>query len=258
MLQRQFILKKYASLRRETMKNKTKYILQRILGFNNYLKIFSRFKIATLKNDKNEKDFFAFMDLLQNPQNILDLGANIGVMSVHLAERFPNASVHAVEPLQTNMDVLKYTIKKSKLQNVKTYQTALGDEVCTLQMVLPKDGETRLHGLSHVLHDSIEEWNEGDKFDVPCTTVDLLFGHLDVQGIKIDVENFEFYVLNGAKDLLNRCKPVVYAELWDNENRQKCFALMRELGYSIHCVIDGQVVNWDKSIITQNFVFQAK
>jgi FkbM family methyltransferase len=258
LLQRQFILKKYASLRRETMKNKTKYILQRILGFNNYLKIFSRFKIATLKNDKNEKDFFAFMDLLHNPTNILDLGANIGVMSVHLAERFPNATVHAVEPLQTNMDVLKYTIEKSKVQNVKTYQTALGDEVCTLQMVLPKDGETRLHGLSHVLHDSIEEWNEGDKFDVPCTTVDLLFGHLDVQGIKIDVENFEYFVLNGAKSLLKRSKPVVYAELWDNENRQKCFALMRELGYSIHCVIDGQVVNWNESITTQNFVFQVK
>jgi FkbM family methyltransferase len=156
------------------------------------------------------------------------------------------------------MDVLKYTIEKSKVQNVKTYQTALGDEVCTLQMVLPKDGETRLHGLSHVLHDSIEEWNEGDKFDVPCTTVDLLFGHLDVQGIKIDVENFEYFVLNGAKSLLKRSKPIVYAELWDNENRQKCFALMREFGYSIHSVIDGQVVCWNESITTQNFVFQMK
>jgi FkbM family methyltransferase len=240
------------------MKNKTKYILQRILGFNTYLRIFSRFKIATLKNDKNEKDFFAFMGLLHNPTNILDLGANIGVMSVHLAERFPNATVHAVEPLQTNMDVLKYTIEKSKVQNVKTYQTALGDEVCTLQMVLPKDGETRLHGLSHVLHDSIEEWNEGDKFDVPCTTVDLLFGHLDVQGLKIDVENFEFYVLNGAKDLLNRCKPVVYAELWDNENRQKCFNLMQELGYEIHCVVNERLTPWTAEIETQNFVFLNK
>lgn len=240
------------------MKNKTKYILQRILGFNNYLKIFSRFKIATLKSDKNEKDFFVFMDLLQNPLNILDLGANIGVMSVHLAERFPDATIHAVEPLQPNMDVLKYTIEKSKVQNVKTYQTALGDEVCTLQMVLPKDGETRLHGLSHVIHDSIDEWNDGEKFDVPCTTVDLLFGHLEVQGIKIDVENFEFFVLNGAQSLLKRCKPVVYAELWDNENRQKCFTLMQELGYEIHCVVDEQLSPWSSKIETQNFVFLNK
>lgn len=240
------------------MKNKTKYILQRILGFNNYLKIFSRFKIATLKNDKNEKDFFVFMDLLQNPQNILDLGANIGVMTVHLAERFPQATIHAVEPLQTNMDVLKYTLEKSKLKNVQTYQTALGDEICTLEMVLPKDGETRLHGLSHVIHESISEWNEGERFEVPCTTVDTLFGEEQVQGIKIDVENFEFYVLNGAKELISRCKPVVYAELWDNDNRQKCFTLMQGLGYSIYCVIDEDLVEWIPDIATQNFVFQAK
>ena len=87
------------------MKNKTKYILQRILGFDRYLRIFSRFKIATLKNDKNERDFFAFMDLLENPKHILDLGGNIGVMTVHLAARFPEAKIHAVEPLQPNMYV---------------------------------------------------------------------------------------------------------------------------------------------------------
>lgn len=237
------------------MKNKTKYFLQRILGFNTYLKIFSRFKIATLKNDKNEKDFFVFMDLLDNPEHILDLGANIGVMSVHLAARFPNATIHAVEPLQTNMDVLKYSLEKSKVQNVKTYQTALGDEVCTLQMVLPKDGETKLHGLSHVLHASIEDWNVGDQFEVPCTTVDVLFGQLDVQGVKIDVENFEYFVLNGAKSLLERCKPVVYAELWDNENRYKCFNLMRDLGYEIHCVLDEKLSKWNEEISTQNFIF---
>jgi len=57
-------------------------------------------------------------------------------------------------------------------------------------MVLPEDGATRLHGLSHVIHDSIEVWNDGERFTVPCTTVDLLFGALDIQGIKIDVEKF--------------------------------------------------------------------
>jgi FkbM family methyltransferase len=237
------------------MKNKTKYLLQRILGFNTYLKVFSRFKIATLKKDKNEKDFFVFLKLLQDPKHILDLGANIGVMSVHLAECFPDATIHAVEPLKTNMDVLKYSLEKSKVGNVKTYQTALGDYICKLQMVLPKDGETLLHGLSHVVHDSIKEWNEGDFFEVPCTTVDVLFGQLDVQGIKIDVENFEFFVLKGAELLLKRCKPIVYAELWDNENRQKCFSFMKELGYEVFCVVNDRLTKYNAVIDTQNFMF---
>lgn len=240
----------------QIMKNKTKYILQKLLGFDRYLRVFSRFKIATLKNDKKERDFFAFMDLLKDPVNILDLGANIGVMTVHLAERFPNATIHAVEPLEPNMQVLKYSVEKSKVQNVKTYQTALGDHDCTLEMVLPKDGATKLHGLSHVIHDSIEEWNEGERFTVDCTTVDKLFGHLNVQGIKIDVENFEFFVLKGAHKLLEESKPIVYAELWDNENRTKCFGLMTSLGYKIHCVVDQMVLPWEENISTQNFIFR--
>jgi len=237
------------------MKNKTKYILQRILGFDRYLRVFSRFKIATLKSDKKERDFFAFMDLLEDPKHILDLGANIGVMTVHLAERFPHAKIHAVEPLQPNMAVLKYTVEKSKVRNVIPYQTALGDKECTLEMVLPKDGATRLHGLSHVLHDSIETWNEGERFTVPCTTVDLLFSHLDIQGVKIDVENFEFFVLQGAQAMLQRCKPIVYAELWDNDNRKNCFQLMQDLGYKIYCVVDQNVRPWKPEIETQNFIF---
>jgi FkbM family methyltransferase len=237
------------------MKNKTKYILQRILGFDRYLRIFSRFKIATLKNDKKERDFFAFMDLLEKPKNVLDLGANIGVMTVHLAERFPNAKIHAVEPLQPNMEVLKYTVEKSNVLNVIPYQTALGEKECMLEMVLPKDGATRLHGLSHVIHDSIEAWNDGERFTVPCTTVDLLFGALDIQGIKIDVENFEYFVFLGAKKLLSRCRPIVYAELWENENRQHCFKLMHDLGYEIYCVVDQQVRLWKPEIETQNFIF---
>jgi FkbM family methyltransferase len=238
------------------MKNKTKYILQQVLGFNRYLRIFSRYKIATLKNDKKERDFFAFLELLNQPTNILDLGANIGVMTVHLAERFPKATIHAVEPLAPNMETLQYTIKKSSVSNVVTYQTALGDCEGTVEMVLPKDGETRLHGLSHVVHHTIADWNHGERYQVPCTTLDHLFSGLDIQGIKIDVENFEFFVLKGGEQLLKRCKPIVYAELWDNENRQKCFEFMQNLGYEICCVQNQAVVRWNKSMPTQNFIFK--
>lgn len=240
------------------MKNKTKYLLQRILGFERYLRIFSRFKIATLKNDKNERDFFAFMATLKNPSNILDIGANIGVMTVHLAEKFPEAKIHAIEPLKPNMDVLKYTVEKRKLRNVITYQTALGDKQCSLEMVMPKDGETRLHGLSHVIHDSIQEWNNGQRFEVSCDTVDNLFGQLDIQGIKIDVENFEYFVLKGAENLIKRSKPVIYAELWDNDNRTKCFELMQNLNYGIFCVQDQIITPWNLGIQTQNFIFKPE
>jgi FkbM family methyltransferase len=156
------------------------------------------------------------------------------------------------------MDILKYTVKKRKLSNVITYQTALGDQKGMIEMVMPKDGKTRLHGLSHVVHDSIREWNNGQRFEVSCDTVDNLFGQLDVQGIKIDVENFEYFVLKGAQNLIKRCKPVIYAELWDNDNRKKCFELMKNLNYGIYCVQDQKITPWNKNIQTQNFIFKPE
>ena len=196
------------------------------------------------------------MNLLNKPKNILDIGANIGVMTVHLAERFPGATIHAVEPLKPNLDALKYSLSKRNLNNFRIYETALGDQICNLEMVMPEDGNTRLHGLSHVVHESIDQWNKGTIYQVPCTTLDHLFPNLEVQGIKIDVENFEFFVLKGAQQLISRCHPLIYAELWDNENRSNCFDLMKSYNYKILCVSNDQIVEWDPEIETQNFIFQ--
>jgi hypothetical protein len=70
------------------------------------------------------------------------------------------------------------------------------------------------------------------------------------------VENFEFFVLDGAKKLLMKNKPVVYAELWDNENREKCFALFNNLNYKTFVVLDNTLVEYNSAAHKkQNFIF---
>jgi hypothetical protein len=55
------------------------------LGLDNYLFLFSLFIIKKLRWDKNEKDFIHFLNLLPREGIVLDIGANIGVMSYYLA-----------------------------------------------------------------------------------------------------------------------------------------------------------------------------
>ncbi len=93
------------------MKNSIKRILQKILGFNNYLFIFSLFTIIKLKWDKNEKDFIHFMKLIKGEGIILDIGANIGIMSTHLSRKFKNDEIIAFEPMPENIRTLE-RIKK--------------------------------------------------------------------------------------------------------------------------------------------------
>lgn len=239
------------------MKNTVKYILQKLLGFQFYLYVFSLFKIRTLQSDSNEKDFFHFLSLLRDGEgSVLDVGANIGIMTVHLGQRLPHSVIHAFEPMPMNVSVLKRVIAKFNLKTVKLHEIALGDSVGSVKMVLPENGKTKMQGLSHVKHESITEWNEGEEFDVPLNTLDNILETEKIQGIKIDVENFEYYALKGGRHILEKDHPIIYAELWDNQNRKNCFQLLKELSYKTFIVVDNQLVPYDEfKHKSQNFIF---
>jgi hypothetical protein len=78
-----------------------------------------------------------------------------------------------------------------------------------------------------------------------------------VKAIKIDVENFEYFVFKGAENTLRKYKPLIYCELWDNENRAQCFELLSgELGYKIMVLEEGKLVKFDPGVHeNQNFFF---
>ena len=92
------------------MKNGIKLILQKLLGYQNYLYVFAKFKIKTLKQDKKEGDFFHFMDSISKNGAILDIGANIGIMTYHLSKRFADRKIYSIEPMPDNLKVLNKII----------------------------------------------------------------------------------------------------------------------------------------------------
>jgi FkbM family methyltransferase len=240
------------------LKNTAKYILQTLFGYERYLYYFALFKIKTLRKDQKECDFFQFMSFLQDGQgDILDVGANIGIMTVHLAQKFPNTTIHAFEPIPSNIAVLKRIIQKFDLKNVILHEFALGDSIGKAQMVVPELSKAKQQGLSHVKHESITELNDGETFTVDIKTLDSVLLNTKVQGIKIDVENFEYFALKGAAEMLKHSKPIVYAELWDNENRSNCFELLSAMQYNNYIVEDEQLVLYDSNIHKkQNFIFR--
>jgi FkbM family methyltransferase len=188
--------------------------------------------------------------------DVLDIGANLGIMTVHLAKKLPNTTIHAIEPLPDNISVLKRIIQHFGLKKIKIHEVAVGETEGKVDMILPHQGKTKMQGLSHVKHESITEWNEGEEFQVPVNTLDILLNGNSIQGIKIDVENFEFYALKGGKRILENNHPIIYAELWDNENRQHCLEYLKGMNYNPHVVMNDKLVTFDKNVhCSQNFIF---
>ena len=241
------------------MKTFIKFILQKLLGLRTYLYVFALFVIVKIRWDKKEKDFFHFMDLISDGDIILDLGANIGVTSYHLAKRFPQSTIYSFEPLTLNLGTLKRIKKRFGLSNIYELQLAVGDKDGTLEMVMPVVNRVPMHGLSHVIYEDNTDNNEGLKYEVPVVKLDSLKelkSNKKISAIKIDVENFEYFALKGAEQILKSNKPIIYSELWDNENRKKCIELLNKLQYSAFILYKNELMPFEKSPVEKhNFFF---
>jgi len=242
------------------MKTFVKYVLQKILGLKTYLYVFAVFVIVKIRWDKKEKDFFYFMQLFADGGTILDLGANIGVTTYHLSKKFPASNIISIEPLTLNMDTLKRVKKRFGLTNVTEYQVAAGDTPGQLEMVMPVIDNVPMHGLSHVVNDEVSDLNTGLKYTVPVVVLDqfepLKNPSKPVSAIKMDVENFEYHVLKGAEKLIVKHQPVIYCELWDNDNRKKCISFLNNLNYSAFILDKKELVPFEKANFEKhNFFF---
>ncbi len=241
------------------MKSLIQRILQRLLGYDLYLWCFTLYKLRVLKYDKNENDFFHFISLIDPKSTVLDIGANIGLMTYYMAKRFDN--VIAFEPMPNNIKIIQRLIQKFKFKNVKLVQCALGNQNTQIQLVLPIVDGVKKQGLSHVVDEKMTEFNEGRLFETECYKLDdvEIIQNKKVDAIKIDVENFEFEVFQGAEQLLLAHKPMIYCELWNNKNRIDCFEFLAGLGYDRYVFngVDLEKIEGNPSDI-QNFFFIAK
>jgi FkbM family methyltransferase len=243
------------------MKTLAKFILQKVLGFNNYLFIFSLYIISTLKRNRKEGDFLHFLSMLPDNSTVLDIGANIGVMTVHIARKLRDSQVFSFEPVPENLHTLRRLVAYFKLTNVKVFDFALGNYTGSAEIILPEHNHVKFQGLSHIEGVEGSEGDTGIKYKVAMRRLDdipeLQSPSKPVTGIKIDVENYEYNVLEGGRELLTKNKPIIYAELWENQNRTDCMKLLSDLGYTMFVLENGDLVKFDSlKHKTQNFFFQ--
>jgi FkbM family methyltransferase len=235
--------------------------LQKILGYDCYLFIFAVFCVMRIRIGITDKSFKYFMNIIPSEGLILDIGANIGMMSVIFASNFPESEIIAFEPIPSNIKAFKRVTKMFRLKNIILKETALGEKNGKIKMVLPVIKNSRRQGLSHVWKEGItEDWNQGELFTVSIFKLD----HLNelhtgkkVAAIKVDVENYEYEVFCGAKEIIEKHQPIIYSELWDNDKRSLCIELLKGMGYDIHIVENNELkVYTDQKEI--NFIFLPK
>jgi FkbM family methyltransferase len=149
----------------------------------------------------------------------LDIGANIGVISQALL--VSGFDVIAFEPQPELFKLLEYNCSKATCINA-----AVGDKSGTAHM--PKvhySAKGNFGGLG------IGTPSIYGNITVPVNTIDSM--KLDVGFMKIDVEGYEYEVLCGATETINRCKPIMYIEDDRGDKSRALRQKIEQLGYEI-------------------------
>ncbi len=153
---------------------------------------------------------------------MFDVGANVGVYSLLFSQLAPRGTVHAFEPTST-YEMLLRNLDYGKAGNVIPHRMALGKEAGDIEeRVFRMWGQEAEQGIYHF------------------TTIDTFVREHSIERldcIKIDVDSFDFEVMQGAVETLERFDPFVMMEISPDalEKRQvtpeKVFIWLREHGY---------------------------
>jgi FkbM family methyltransferase len=145
--------------------------------------------------DWESNEVEAFLELLQNHDAVLDIGANVGFYSCLAASR----EVHtvAVEPSARNLSFLYRNLWENNFTDVEVFPLALA----------AKSGLGQIYGFGGIAS-LVPGWAQASRAQsslVPLTTLDSITGirfRNKKLLIKADVEGFELEVLAGATQTL--------------------------------------------------------
>lgn len=137
---------------------------------------------------------------------VLDIGAHVGTHTMALSQTVGDGGhVVAFEPQKKICSELAMNLKLNQKKNVTVYNTAVGQENGTVFLGSPIPHNEGARFVSTI-----------DKVDpVRMCTIDSL-NLSNVSFAKIDVENFELYVLKGARNTFTREKTVLVVEIQGN------------------------------------------
>lgn len=163
--------------------------------------------------------------IIPNNAVICDIGSNIGNHSLYWASNMQIKKIYAFEPVDTTYNILEKNIKINNLENIiKPFNIALSDEKGL--------GIINIYSNDNIGGTSIKKSNKnngGIKID-KLDNIKIIEEKLDF--IKIDVEGHELLTLKGAKQTINKYKPLIFIEIFP-ENFDEINKLLLSYQYKL-------------------------
>ena len=172
-----------------------------------------------------EEEIDICKQLLNDNDVVIEVGSNIGSLSIPIAKIIPKGRLYAIEPQKVIFDMLVDSFKINNISNVSFYNLAIGDKKCDVYLPdLDYDVFNNFGGISLTIQG----------IETKQTTLDNLIEIVSLKLIKIDVEGMETEVLKGASNLIIKHRPFIYCENDRKENTSKIFDFLISMNYRIY------------------------
>lgn len=188
---------------------------------------------ALIYADEFESEVIRTIDENVKPgMTCLDIGANLGIMSIEMAAQ--GANVYAFEPDPYNYYLLKKNLYANRL-TASTFNVAM----------LNHGGYTDFYrdpknlGNHSITPTNIE--GRSSKIGVPCSSIDQFF-RIPIDFIKIDTQGCDYQVLKGGVNTILKYRPLMIVEYYPKGllnmgiTPARLLEFLRELGYNYHTI----------------------
>lgn len=184
-------------------------LAQRVRWFAHlYKAVFKNYHTALIKNLRK---------LVSHDAIIFDVGAHSGQFCKQFAKLVPQGKVYAFEPGEYAGSLLKVMLSSHRLRNVELITKGLSDAEGKQTLYLPvKRSGAFGFGLASLLPNTEYAEEKLRTQIIALTTIDSVVNERGLERLdllKVDIEGWELPVLRGAKQSIQRFRPVVIVEI---------------------------------------------
>lgn len=181
-----------------------------------------------------EPEVQLLLSLIRQDDIVIDVGANIGSISVPIAKKLGETGrLFCFEPQYHMFQYLCANAALNGLSNVRAINAAVGDVDCFIEIPqadYSKPGNFSALSLLDAPRAASEEVNT-----VPCWRLDHYLSRIkSCRLLKVDVEGMEYAVIAGAAELIKRCRPFLYCEANREDQFDRMSSLIRGQNYDIY------------------------
>lgn len=167
--------------------------------------------------------------LFKNAKIFADIGAHTGHFSLYACAVNADLKVHAFEPVVQNFLQLKQNITRNNwLSRCSLYQSAAGHINGKAPFHIPHDALPSSASFNPAGFNNIP----GTVHEINVVRLDTLFTNSAPDLMKIDVEGFEYLILDGMTNIFKSgYRPHIIFECHTGEAAQKIMNILNPLGY---------------------------